>query len=157
MRSSIEDLLGGLLGGSGSGSGGALGGLGGLGSLLGGGGSGGGAGALTALIPVVTGMLAGGGLSKILSGMSAAGLDDKAKSWVSTGESKPISADEVKQVVDKSQIDEVAAKAGVSHDEAAGLIAQALPAMVDHVTPDGTVPDAAAVDDKLAQIQAASR
>ena len=154
MSSSIEDLLGGLLGGSGSGSGGALGGLGGL---LGGGGSVTGASALTALIPVVTSMLAGGGLSKILSGMSAAGLDDKAKSWVSTGESKPISADEVKQVVDKSQIDEVAAKAGVSHDEAAGLIAQALPAMVDHVTPDGTVPDAAVVDDKLAQIQAASR
>lgn len=149
MGSSIEDLLGGLLGGSGSG--------GALGGLLGGGGSGGGAGALTALIPVVTGMLAGGGLGKILGGMSAAGLDGKAKSWVGTGESEAISADEVKQVVDQSQIDEVAAKVGVSHDEAAGLIAQALPAMVDHVTPDGSVPDAAVVDDKLAQIQAASR
>ena len=149
MSSAIDELLGGLLGGSGA--------QGALGGLLGGAAGGGSGSPLTALIPVVTGMLAGGGLSKILSGMSAAGLDDKAKSWVSTGESKPISADEVKQVVDKSQIDEVAAKAGVSHDEAAGLIAQALPAMVDHVTPDGTVPDAAAVDDKLAQIQAASR
>jgi uncharacterized protein YidB (DUF937 family) len=156
MGSSIEDLLGGLLGGSGSG-GGGLGDLGGLGSILGGGGSRGSAGVVSVLIPVVTSMLAGGGLSKILAGMSAAGLDDKAKSWVSTGESKPISADEVRQVVDQSQIDEVATKAGVSHDEAAALIAQALPAMVDHVTPDGAVPDAAAVDDKLAQIQAASR
>ena len=117
----------------------------------------GGAATLSVLIPVVTSMLAGGGLSKILSGMSSAGLDDKAKSWVSTGESKPISVAEVRQVVDQSQIDEVAAKVGVSHEEAAALIAKALPALVDHVTPDGSVPDAAAVDDKLAQIQAASR
>jgi uncharacterized protein YidB (DUF937 family) len=150
MSSSLEDLLGGLLGGSGSRSGsGALGGLGGL--LGGGGGS-----PLVALLPVVTSMLAGGGLGKLLSGMSSAGLEGKAKSWVGGGENQPITADEVKQVVDKSHIDEVAQKAGVSHDEAAGLIAQALPAVVNHVTPDGQVPDAATVDHALAQVGAAA-
>ena len=149
MGSPIEDMLGGLLGGSGS-----KGGLGGLGSLLGGGG-GGGAGALGALLPVVTGMLAGGGLSKLMSGMQAAGLEDKAKSWISGGENAPISADEVKKVVDPAQIAEVADKAGVSHDEAAHLIAQALPAVVDHVTPDGHVPEQG-VDEKLGAIAAAA-
>jgi uncharacterized protein YidB (DUF937 family) len=146
MDSSIENLLGGLLGGSG-GAGGALG------SLLGGGGGGS---PLAALLPVVTGMLAGGGLGKILGGMQAAGLDGKAKSWVGGGANEPISADEVKKVVDPRHIDEVAQKAGVSHDEAAGLIAQALPAVVNHVTPAGEVPDQAAVDHSLDKLIAAA-
>jgi uncharacterized protein YidB (DUF937 family) len=152
MDSSIENLLGGLLGG-GSGS---PGGLGGLGNLLGGGGGAGG-GTLAALLPVVTGMLAGGGLSKILGGMQAAGLGGKAESWVGGGDNQQISAEEVKQVVDPSHIAEVAEKAGVSHDEAAGLIAQALPAVVDHVTPAGEVPDAASVDHSLDALIAAAR
>ncbi|HEY3612485.1 MAG TPA: YidB family protein [Gaiellales bacterium] len=148
MSSPLEDLLGGLMGGSG-GAGGALG------SLLGGGSRGGGS-PLTALLPVVTGMLAGGGLSKIMSGLQSAGLEDKAKSWIAKGENKPLSADEVKQVVPAEKIAEVAQKAGVSHDDAAGLIAQALPAVVDHVTPDGHVPDDAAVDATLGKLDGAA-
>lgn len=147
MSSPLDDLLGGLLGGSG-GAGGVLG------SLLGG--SRGGTSPLTALLPVVTGMLAGGGLGKIMSGLQAAGLEDKAKSWIATGENTALSADEVKQVVPAEKIAEVAQKAGVSHDDAAGLIAQALPAVVDHVTPDGHVPDDGTVDQSLGKLQAAA-
>ncbi len=150
MDSGIEGLLGGLLGGSGS-----SGGLGGLGGLLGGGGRGGNP-LVGMLLPAVTGMLAGGGLSKLMSGMQAAGLEDKAKSWISHGENASISADEVKKVVDPSHIADVAQKAGVSHDEAAALIAQALPAVVNHVTPDGTLPDAATADQHLSAIGAAA-
>ena len=146
MSSPLDELLGGLLGGSGA--------QGALGSLLGG--SRGGGSPLNALLPVVTGMLAGGGLSKLVSGMQSAGLEDKAKSWISHGANASISPDEVKQVVGQNQIADVAARAGVSHDEAAALIAQALPAVVDHVTPDGTVPDAAAVDQSLGKLAAAA-
>jgi uncharacterized protein YidB (DUF937 family) len=146
MDSGIEGLLGGLLGGSGS--------KGGLGGLLGG--SGGGNPLLSMLLPAVTGMLAGGGLSKLMGGMQSAGLEDKARSWISGDDNKPITPDEVKQVVDPSQIAEVAQQAGVSHDEAAALIAQALPEVVNHVTPDGSLPDAATVDQKLGAIGAAA-
>jgi uncharacterized protein YidB (DUF937 family) len=149
MDSGIEGLLGGLLGGSGS-----QGGLGGLGGMLGG--AGGGNPLVGMLLPAVTGMLAGGGLSKLMSGMQAAGLEDKAKSWISGGANKSISPDEVKQVVDPSHIAEVAQKAGVSHDEAAALIAKALPEVVNHVTPDGSLPDAATVDQKLGAIGASA-
>jgi uncharacterized protein YidB (DUF937 family) len=127
---------------------------GGLGGLLGGSGGAGGAGMLGVLAPALMGMLAGGGLHKLMSGFSSAGLDDKAKSWVSSGDNQPLSAEEVKQVVDPSHIAQVAQKAGVSHDEAAGLIAQALPAVVDHLTPDGQMPDAATVDQQLSGTQA---
>jgi uncharacterized protein YidB (DUF937 family) len=150
MDSGIEGLLGGLLGGSGS-----QGGLGGLGQLLGGGGAGQNQ-IVGMLLPAVAGMLAGGGLGKLMSGMQSAGLEDKAKSWISAGENHAISPDEVKQVVDPARIADVAQRAGVSHDEASALIAKALPAVVDHVTPDGTLPDAAAIDQSLGKVAAAA-
>jgi uncharacterized protein YidB (DUF937 family) len=143
MASSLENMLGGLLGGSGSQ------GAGGLGGLLGNrGGAMAAGGIVGALMPTITGMLANGGLQKLMGGMQSAGLEDKAKSWLGGGHNEPISADQVKQVVDPAHIEQVADQAGVSHDEAAHLIAQALPAAVDHVTPDGST-DAAAVDKHL--------
>jgi uncharacterized protein YidB (DUF937 family) len=90
-----------------------------------------------------------------MGGMQSAGLEDKARSWISGGANKPISPDEVKQVVDHGQIAAVAQKAGVSHDEAAALLAKTLPEVVNHVTPDGSLPDQTAVDQKLGAIAGA--
>jgi uncharacterized protein YidB (DUF937 family) len=142
VSSPLESILGSALGG------------GGFGSLLGGGsgrGSAGG-GMLGALAPALIGMLAGGGLNKIMSGFSSAGMEDKTKSWVSNDPNKSLSPEEVKQVVDHEQIAQVAQKAGISHDEAAGVIAQALPAIVNHLTPDGQLPDPATAEQKLSQM-----
>ena len=146
MDSGLEGLLGGLLGGSGS--------KGGLGGMLGG--QGGGNPLVGMLLPAVVGMLTGGGLNRLMGGMQSAGLEDKARSWISGDANKPISPDEVKQVVDPAHIDDVAQKAGVSHDEAAALIAKTLPEVVNHVTPDGSLPDPATVDRKLGAIGAAA-
>ncbi len=65
-----------------------------LGGLLGGGGGGrgGGAGMLGVLAPALMGMLAGGRPHKLMSGFSSAGLDDKAKSCVSSGDNQPLTA-----------------------------------------------------------------
>ena len=108
------------------------------------------------LLPAVVGMLTGGGLNRLMGGMQSAGLEDKARSWISGDANKPISPDEVKQVVDPAHIDDIAQQAGVSHDEAAALIAKTLPEVVNHVTPDGSLPDPATVDQKLGAIGAAS-
>jgi uncharacterized protein YidB (DUF937 family) len=65
--SSLDEVLGGVLGKSGAGA-------------TGGGQSAG----LSALIPVVTGLLARGGLQKLLNGLKANGLSEQADSWVGT-------------------------------------------------------------------------
>ena len=152
--SGLDDLIKGVAGGQGGGLGGILGGLaggdsggGGLGDVLGGlAGAGGGkagsraggmGGLLTSLLPVLGGMLAGGGLQKVISGFEANGLSAQAASWVGTGENAPISGADVRKVVGDEELARIAAELGVSEDEAADAVAQVLPAVVDTVSPEG--------------------
>jgi len=149
--SGIDDLIKGVAGGQGGGLGGILGGLaggdsggGGLGDVLGGLGggktgsqAGGMGGLLTSLLPVLGGMLAGGGLQKVISGFEANGLSAQAASWVGTGKNAPISGADVRKVVGDEELARIAAELGVSEDEAADAVAQVLPAVIDTVSPEG--------------------
>jgi uncharacterized protein YidB (DUF937 family) len=153
--SGLENMLGGLLGGKGGGLAGVLGGLAG-GGRPGLGSGAGGAAMLTALVPLVGGLLAGGGLNRLLSGFQAQGLGSHADSWVGKGENQPVDGEQVRQVIGDEQVAEIAQKLGVSHDAAAQAIAEVLPHVVDHVTPDGSVPPAQDVDTSLGQLQQAA-
>ena len=120
---SLGDILGGLGGGTGkSGTDGLPGGMGGL---------------LGSLLPVIGGMLAGGGLQKVISGFQANGLSAQADSWVGTGENAPISGDDVRKAVGAEELAKIAAQLGVSEDEAAAAVAQVLPTVIDTVSPEG--------------------
>jgi uncharacterized protein YidB (DUF937 family) len=156
----IGDLLGGLLGGVGGsqGSGG-----GGLEDLLGGmlgGGSGGSSGqssggvnvgALAAALgPLLAQFLQGGGLSKLLQGAQASGLSAQADSWVSTGDNLPIDGQEARVVVGDDAVHQLAQQAGISEDEAADVLAQVVPRVVNGLTPNGQVPS----DDELGRLAA---
>lgn len=123
--------------------------LGGLAGRLGGGGSGALGGVVGRLAPALVGMLAGGGLARVVSQFSAAGLGGHADSWVGTGENQPITADHVKQALSEEQIAQIAQELGVSTDQAAAALAHALPEAVNHLTPAGHVPDQAQVDQAL--------
>jgi uncharacterized protein YidB (DUF937 family) len=143
--SSLEDLLGSLTGGRTQTEAAPQAGGGGTGSLL------------ATLAPIIASMLAGGGLQKILQQLQAKGMNDKASSWVSTGENQPLSADEVKEVVGEDQVRAAAAQAGVSEDEAAGGLAELLPQIVDKASPDGQLMDEKSLDDALGKLASAAR
>jgi uncharacterized protein YidB (DUF937 family) len=156
----IGDLLGGLLGGGG----GPQGGAGGLEDLLGGmlgGGSGSGGGGRSsggmnlaalaaALGPLLAQFLQSGGLSKLLQGAQAHGLSAQADSWVSTSDNLPIDAQEAKVVVGDDAVRQLAQQAGISEDEAADVLAQVVPRVVNGLTPNGQVPS----DDELGRLAA---
>lgn len=91
MAPGLEDLLGSVLGGKSGGQGGALG------DAPGGGGGRGGGNLLGTLAPVIMGMLARGGLQKILAGFQKQGLTSQADSWVSKGPNEPVTGDQVRQ------------------------------------------------------------
>ena len=147
--SGLDDILGGLMGGKG--------GSGGLDDMLGGllgGRGGGGGGTMGALMPVLAGLLASGGLSKILGGLRANGLSAQADSWVGTGANEPVSGKDIEQAAGREQIQQIAQQLGVSESQAAEAVAQALPEVVDKVSPEGKLPpeqDLDAAFDKLAQ------
>jgi uncharacterized protein YidB (DUF937 family) len=124
--------------------GGGLGDL--LGPVLGGGaqrGTGGGLG------DVVSGMLGrgagpGGGmgaLGGLLEQMQRAGFGEEARSWVGPGQNMPISPDALGQIFGQGGLEEIARQAGLTPRQTSEGLSELLPEVVDHVTPDGQVPD----------------
>ena len=96
------------------------------------------------------GLLAGGAAGSILSGglgdlmkqLQQGGQGDAANSWVGTGQNKPISPGDLASALGADQIDSIASQAGLSRDELLKGLSQYLPEVVDHLTPDGRLPDA---------------
>lgn len=119
-----------------------------LGNLTGGGGkdddsSGGGGGGnlMKMMLPAVMGLLAGGGLQKLLGGLQAKGLTSEVDSWKAGGENKPVSPSDIKDVLGNDELSKVARQANVSEDEAAEGISKLLPSLVDKASPQGQLPD----------------
>ncbi len=105
------------------------------------------------LIPIVVALLANGGLEKILGGMKKQGLTAEADSWVGDGKNLPITGQQATQVLGEDQVRKIADQLGVDEGQAANLIADALPQVVDEVSPEGTEPVADAVDKALASLK----
>lgn len=117
----------GMLASSGAQGGGTGSGLGGvLGSALGGGAQGG---------------AQGGGLGALLERFQANGMGDIANSWVSSGQNMPLSSDQFSQVLGQQQVSDLASKFGLSTGDLSAQMSQALPQVVDQLTPDGRLPE----------------
>jgi len=102
---------------------------------------GGNAGAHQDLLQGVMGMFSNsGGLAGLVSLFEQKGLGHLVSSWVSTGQNLPISPGQVSQVLGSDQLNQLAARAGFSPQQAASSIAQLLPSLVDRMTPNGQLP-----------------
>jgi uncharacterized protein YidB (DUF937 family) len=97
-------------------------------------------GLLDALLPKLMKGGALGGLGGLLGKFGAAGLGDKAASWVGTGPNESLSPEEVEQALGADGVDQLARDAGVSREEAKGGLAAMLPNLVDKLTPGGAMP-----------------
>ena len=140
------------------------GGMGGTRAASGSGGSEG------ALLNAVIGMLAngqgqggalgaGGGLGDLIGKFTRGGMGDVIGSWVGHGQNTPISGDQLSNVLGADTISDIAARLGLSHEEAAGQLSQALPQVVDRLTPQGHAPadGLGGMDDLLAQLSQLSQ
>ncbi len=119
-----------------------------IGSALGGGGQQ--AGGANPMLNIVLGMLANGGgaqgggamggLGGLLGQFQQAGLGHVMESWIGSGANHAISGDQITQVLGSGQIGQIAQQLGLSHGDAAGQLAQMLPQIINHVTPNGQAP-----------------
>lgn len=82
-----------------------------------------------------------GGLSGLVNTFKEQGLGEVVSSWVGTGQNLPINAEQIQQVLGGDAIQQLAAKSGLSTDEVSSKLAEHLPGIVDHLTPDGSVPE----------------
>ncbi|MEO8755632.1 MAG: YidB family protein [Casimicrobiaceae bacterium] len=82
-----------------------------------------------------------GGIQGVLAKMQQAGYGQQAQSWIGTGANQSISPDVMSQIFGQGQLNEIAQRLGMSRQEAAGGLAQALPEVVDGMTPNGHVAD----------------
>lgn len=83
-----------------------------------------------------------GGLGGLLGAFEKGGLGNVAQSWIASGANLPISAEQIETVLSSGMLADFAAKLGVDPKAAAGTLAQVLPQVIDHLTPDGQVPAA---------------
>ncbi|MBU6486144.1 MAG: DUF937 domain-containing protein [Betaproteobacteria bacterium] len=82
-----------------------------------------------------------GGLQGVLGKFEQAGLGQQAQSWIGTGKNLPIDASAITQVFDRGQLGQIAQQLGITHEQAEGQLAQALPQVVDKLTPQGQIPE----------------
>jgi uncharacterized protein YidB (DUF937 family) len=82
-----------------------------------------------------------GGLGGLVQAFQGKGLGDMMSSWISTGPNPPINASQITDVLGRDTLSQFAAKAGVPHGEAGGLLASLLPSVIDQLTPQGRVPE----------------
>ena len=78
-----------------------------------------------------------GGIGALLQRFQQQGFGQQAASWVSTGENQPVDAQAVTEVVGAEDLSKLSQQLGVPQEEVAGGLAQVLPQVVNHLTPDG--------------------
>src|SRR5262249_23068626 len=88
------------------------------------------------------GSVISGGLGDLMKQLQQGGQGDAANSWVGTGPNKAISPGDLASALGADQIDSIAAQAGLSRDDLLNGLSQYLPGVIDHLTPDGRLPDA---------------
>ncbi len=118
------NVTAGLPGGMGGGLGDLL--KGGLGGLLAGG---------------AAGSVISGGLGDLLNQFQQKGHGDTANSWVSNGPNKQISPGDLANALGADQIDSLASQSGMSREDLLSGLSQYLPDVINHLTPDGRLPN----------------
>jgi uncharacterized protein YidB (DUF937 family) len=142
----LGQILGRALGGAGQSAPAGGGGLGGmLGEVLGGGmNAGGGMGQrgtlMTMLLPLAMEWIQrSGGIGAVLGRFQQKGLGQQANSWVSNAPNQALAPQQVSEVVGQDEVASIAQRLGVDQQQVAGGLAEILPRLVDHATPDGQV------------------
>ena len=92
------------------------------------------------------------GFNNLLSTLTNNGLADQVKSWVGKGANEQVSGRQVADALGPDKMGHLAQSTGLSQGEAADRLAQQLPTVVDKLTPDGSVPDEAGLENVAGRV-----
>lgn len=81
-----------------------------------------------------------GGVMGVIQQFERAGLGGVAQSWLTSGSNLPVSGQQVQNVLGSGPVGQVSEQLGVPREQAASHIAQLLPLLLDHLSPNGQAP-----------------
>ena len=90
-----------------------------------------------------------GGLGGLLNKLQQGGLGNVANSWVGSGQNQPVAPGQLGSALGPSIIRMLAQKSGLSEEEITKQLSQVLPGIVDKLTPNGKLPTAAELSQKM--------
>jgi uncharacterized protein YidB (DUF937 family) len=90
-----------------------------------------------------------GGLGGLLNKLEQGGLGSAANSWVGSGQNQPVSPSQLGTALGPNIIKVLAQKSGLSEEELTKQLSQALPGIVDKLTPNGRLPTLAELSQKM--------
>ena len=100
---------------------------------------------LAALAPVLMELLAGkggasGGLGGLVEQLTRGGLGDVVQSWIARGQNMPVSGSQLESALGSDVLGRLGDQVGMNGGQLGDLLAQALPGLIDRMTPDGQLP-----------------
>jgi uncharacterized protein YidB (DUF937 family) len=106
---------------------------------------------------ILGGLLAGGAAGSVLSGglgdllkqFQQNGHGEAANSWVGTGPNKTIAPGDLANALGADQLDQLSSQSGLSREELLQGLSQYLPQAVDHLTPEGRLPNESELSGRL--------
>ena len=81
-----------------------------------------------------------GGLGGLVDKLQKGGLGDVVNSWVGHGQNQPVSTNQLGSALGPDIIKTLAQRSGLSEEELIRQLSQALPGLVDKLTPHGRLP-----------------
>ncbi|WP_414652447.1 YidB family protein [Geomonas sp.] len=90
-----------------------------------------------------------GGLAGLVQSFQQKGLGEVISSWISTGQNLPISPEQIKEGFGSEALQTLAAKTGISTEEATAKLSELMPHLVDKMTPDGVIPEGGVLEKGL--------
>jgi uncharacterized protein YidB (DUF937 family) len=97
-------------------------------------------GASQGMLDGVMNLISRGGLSSLLGSLKDSGLEDIVQSWISTGQNKPISPDQIKNALGNEKLQQLAASAGIPVEQSTRFLKEMLPEIIDKLSPEGKLP-----------------
>jgi uncharacterized protein YidB (DUF937 family) len=87
-----------------------------------------------------------GGLTGLVQKFRDNGMDDLVSSWIATGANLSVAPEKIQQVLGAPLVQQLAAKSGIAPADVLTQLAQILPQVINHLTPNGSLPAAGMVE-----------
>jgi uncharacterized protein YidB (DUF937 family) len=90
-----------------------------------------------------------GGIAGLQSMFQQGGLGNVVSSWIGNGPNLPVSASQLQNVLHSGALQQAAQQHGMDPGQLTSMMSTLLPHLVNHLTPNGQVPDAGSLAQML--------